>query len=346
MGSVFTPKTTKAEIIAAYEALEQENEKLRDKLSKFMPVSDDGSTSSDADISTVATALQSLQPQIGNAFGGYQNAVADELTRLKSLQLQFQGEVEQLQQLYGITFESGTTLGNLVTQFDKLTSEQHEREQEAAILYENEASDREIAWADECARREAAHIQSDEDYDTALLRDEEEYQYARKQIETRDEDEEELQAKAFQVELTNLKKSYEDRWKADQKALTEREEACRKLSNERQTLETKLQNEIKAATAMGENIARKQATHTARIVSSEHKAQISQKEIEIVSKREDIASNNREIERLQQLLNKINADNQALSSAALTSLSAASVKAAEVAERIAMEHARSTSGKR
>lgn len=343
---MITAKATKSEILAEYKILERENERLTKQLEQFTTASKTGKKADEADITSVANALQDLQGQLGNAVGWYQNAVANELSQIKELEEALSVEISDLQTLHGIDFTPGQTLGQLILKYEEQVEANQEEHNAVLQTIENDVMARDAAWETECQEHEIEVQQSAEDWTLARQRDEEQYKYTRLRSEAQQKDEDQQIEKDFEISLMTMRGEFEKRWQEQSAALAAREEACRNLAEEAAALALKLEKAVKSATAEGEAIARRNASIAARNASAEHNSVSQQKDIELRAVDADAERNDREIARLQSVLNKINSDNQALSASALNSASSGARQAAEVAERIALEHARSSSGKR
>lgn len=336
----FPPKATKALIIAEYRTLERQCVDLQQQLDKYVSPSKTAGSADESDISAVAEALKGLQGSIRNAVGGYQNAVANELLKLRELNEELAQELVGLKSLHEIELNGGSTLGLLVQRYDEVVQRSHRQQKQAQQEAETANIARLDAWNEEQQQRNRVKMQQEEDWNTQAAREAEEYKYTRARVESSDKDEDEQAQKAFEAEVAKFKSRFEKKWETREQELEDRETTYEKLVDEAKTLQVRIEKGLKAATAEGENIAKRNMSQLSRITSTEHKAELDQREIELRSLKHDSTRNEGTIHQLQEQLDNITKDNQTLSQGALNSANSGARQALEVAERIAMEQAR------
>lgn len=267
-------KNTKAEILAAYKEIEEQNKLLESEIKqvqkqmtvKRSPDLPPKSKStivegSNTDILNTIESLQRIKAGFGGAVSQLSQNLITKATQSEQINLAIANQKLELKNLHQLEKIDESTIDLLIAQyqtdaekFDREYQQQHQQDkQEIEILKqawakEQEAHGRAIAARNESDRKNRQREQEEYQYNLDLERDLDEEKY-----------EQEKQLK--QQELAEIRYLLEQQWQQKEAEIAKREHEQAQIAAKVAAFEEQLRNKIKQATEEGKGIG----THQAKI---------------------------------------------------------------------------------
>lgn len=332
----FGPKTTKAELIEAYTDLEREYTRLEETVLAFQ----EGSTVPDSAIK----ALKAYESVIREALSKELVAVSDGLSEIASLSAVLPKEIDELQKFWGVSFDDEETVWSLLQDYQELCAGidrkkqvlADQRDQELKELNTKASRDLED-WTE---RVNLNRLNRDKDLSRFIAEKKYEIETRKEIRELRKKEE----GKEFEKSLRASWAENAGVYASKNEALEERRAACMRVANELSEKKRILQEKLEAAKSEALSEAAKAAKYKESKVAAEFESQHQRLKVNIQALENTINRNNRKIVDLQNRLGVISTNVQTLSQTSLNTSARGASKALEVAERIALEQAKVSSG--
>ena len=278
-------KNTKAQILAAYERLCVEHERLQARHKQSLqeidtlkekgrlehqasaitpPVADQkpapkrATPETGPTIGTILDELATLRAGFGGALNELSSQLSAEITTLEALRRHIQEKKARLEELHGIT-TTENALDELIQAYEeKSRTFEDQLTQKRQAFEENMAQKRE-GWAREQKAHSQAIKERDERLKTDRKRDAQEYKYNLDVERKLDAERYEQEKRARYRELEASISAKEQTWAERENAIAEQEQICRDLKTEIESLAKKLEAAIRQADKEGAEVARKEA---------------------------------------------------------------------------------------
>ena len=267
-------KNTKAEILAAYKKIEEQNKSLKSEIKqvqkqatlKRSPSIPPESKSKivergNADILNTIESLQRIKAGFGSAVSQLSENLITKATQSEQIERAIATQKLELKNLHQLEQVDESTIDLLIVQyqtdaekFDREYQQQHQKDrQEIETLKQ--------AWAkeqEEYARAIAARNESDR---KNRQREQEEYQYNLDLERDLDEERYEQEKQLKQQKLAETRYLLEQQWEQKEAEIAKREHEQAQIAAEVAAFEEQLRNRIKQATESGKGIG----THQAKV---------------------------------------------------------------------------------
>jgi hypothetical protein len=280
MSASINSKSTKADILEAYEALKKEKAAIEAENRKFnkevktaitAPINTNPNPPEKKQetlsmnsplpksISQTIDNLDNLQVGFGSAVSNLSEQLINEAYKLEEIQEDVTIEIDELRELHEIEEISEDTLDELIEEYQETAKTCTE---EFAVLQENLSQQLQEArqnWQKEIDNhsREVREVQ--EAQQKADKRDNEEYHYNLKQERTIDTEEYEQNKKSLYKELEEAKKEREKQWTEREENISKQEKEYAEAKQKVEEFEKKLEENIKNGEHNGKNIGNYQA---------------------------------------------------------------------------------------
>lgn len=288
-------KSTKAEILAAYQELEKAKLELENQLkAEKTNLSSEKKTVttektvinqpkkvnentgkpmniSQNNISQIIENLESLQISFRGAVSQLSEELIAEASTLEKLQTDIEKEIDELRELHDLETIEDNTLDELIKNYQ--TSEKNfilEYEQREETL-QQELDNLKKEWQQEQENKIREINNRNSNYNTNKQREEEEYNYNLQLERQLAQENYEQEINNLYKELEEIKQQQEKEWEEREKALAEKEKQYEEAKQKVREFEDKLNSEIKKAKEEGKAIG----TYQGKV-----KADLRQKEIE------------------------------------------------------------------
>ncbi|MEB3162923.1 MAG: hypothetical protein VKK80_06815 [Prochlorothrix sp.] len=328
-----TSKSTKAEILDAYEQLLKDQKALQSQL-KTAQKQVDQAVASSANLPTVASpsplspaspvsspilhpseTMVSLTPslldfpaiidrlnQLPLQFRSAANALSEqmvtELTQLQAIQSEIQAEVEGLETLHDLTEIHEGSLEELIQRYEVSSKELEASFQARKDELEQSLADAQKAWQEEQANHHRSVSDRDQDTRTQTQREAEEYRYNLDLNRKLDQETYEQAQQDLERELAELQEAQEQQWSTREAALAAREAEWADLQSKVAALPTELAEAIRKAKEEGKGIAQYQAKIKSDLAAKEMEGQKRSYELRIQALESTINSQNQRLESL------------------------------------------------
>ncbi|MBK4732351.1 hypothetical protein JJD41_21135 [Oxynema sp. CENA135] len=324
MAKKINSRSTKAEILEAFEELKKEKSSLESQLKKTEkekkeiasnPLAAAQQTTPSAEVKPKMNApktakdkmhqtiesLQLLQLGFGSAVSELSEQLTAEASKLSELQASVSEEIEELEALHELEVEENT-LDTLLEsyqerskQFDsELTQQRETLEQQIQDLNKNWKKEKETHTR-EIQERNREHQQSQQ-------RDEEEYRYDLQLARDLDKEEYEQRKQALYQELEEARETQEKEWEEREKAIAEREKQQAEAKAKVEAHEKELETNIKNGKDNGRNIGNYQAKVAADLRAKEVEGATRSYELRINSLQQSIQNQEARIQSLNKQL--------------------------------------------
>ena len=271
-------KNTKAEILAAYKALEKENQSLQTNFARSKTNQQNNNASSSAKSIKLETAKTIVSPQIvqediiktikylddlqrgfGSSVSHLSAQLIAEATTLAEIKNLIHEEQEQLKELHDLSTIEEDTINSLLKQYQ--TS--HEAFAEEFEL-ESESKNQEIAklvqtWEKEKELHDREIKIKKEERKKAKQRSTEEYQYQLDLARDIDEENYEQSKQSKYQELAAHRQELEEQWQAKEQAIAQTEQQYQEAQQQIIEFEEKLRKKVKQGEEEGKAIGTYQA---------------------------------------------------------------------------------------
>jgi chromosome segregation ATPase len=345
----FTSRSTKQEILKAYNELAKELKQLSkssggaaaasETVSSAEDPEDTPVTTGQASIETIIRDLTGIRARLGESVGGLQQQLLSEATRLQALHEEIDEHTAHLRQLHGIEVGEDT-LRELVRRYIDTQKQGDETYAQRKQAVEAEHEAKKAAWKKE--QEEHARVaKEDEDAQfKSRKREADEYGYETDRRHKADADALAQTKKQQQAELDALKEQHDRAWAEREKELAAREKEYADLRARAGAFPKDLEAAIAKAEAEGTGIAKRQAKIASDLQQKENDGKRRVYELKIHALDETIAKQNEQIAELSKQLATALKQAQDLAIKAIDGASNSSSFAA--VKEIALEQAKTT----
>ena len=275
----FTNKSTKQEIIEAYNELAQELKDLKEKAPKSArsaptpaaesaPAAASNQENSPVTFDDLTRDLDSIRTRFGDAASALQHNLLRESGRLEDLRAEIAGYTEHLKSLHGIEV-GDDTLRELVRRYLETQRAADEAFAARRRKVEEELEGRKAGWKKQQEEHARAAAEADAAAKTARARDAEEYGYKTTQGRKADADALAQEKKRLQAELDALQEVKTTQWNEREQDVARREQEYAELKAKSTSFPKDLEAATNKAEAEGMAIARRQAKIAADLAQKE-----------------------------------------------------------------------------
>lgn len=278
-----TARSTKAEILQAFEELQSEKSALESQVKQLnkevktilpqppkvteIPPQETIKAQKNmnqtkliqADIAQTLKNLEQLQIGFGSAASQLSEQLIKEASILEELNTAVNGELEQLETLHNLDEIDDTTLDSLIESYQETSKEFTTEYNEQQESLNQELQDLKKAWQKEQEIHNRIIKERNENHLKARQRDEAEYEYNLELERNLDQENYEQEKKQLYAELEEARLTQEKAWKEREKAIAEREKQYAEAKQKVEEFEVKKQENIKNGKDNGRNIGHYQA---------------------------------------------------------------------------------------
>lgn len=347
-------RNTKAEILAAYNALVKEKAALEADLKQAQRDLKTAAKAAPAKSAAVSAAalptttsvsvmikkLTALQNQSSGTISQLSEALTRDAVGLRELQEEVTEESGQLAELHELTELTDGTLETLVQEYEDSAEEFSETLEAEQERLEDEWTALQQAWQTEQEEYRRTVMERDRNHVTARDRAKEEYQYQLELARDLDQESYEEQQSAQHRELEEQRETREREWKEREEALAEREKDYRELKEKVDAHEDKLKKEKKRGEEVGRGIAKRQTQVKADLRAKEIEGETQRYELQVQLLQTNLESEEEQIEQLNQQLEAVLNQVQDLAVKAIEG--AANEKSLQAVKDIALEQAKTS----
>ncbi|HEY8375824.1 MAG TPA: hypothetical protein VIK91_05005 [Nannocystis sp.] len=299
----FTSKSTKQEILDAYNELAKELKELKEKApakaarAAAEPAAPSAAPSAPAQENTAVSFddltrdLDNIRTRFGDAASALQQQLLREAARLEGLRAEIAGYTEHLRTLHAIEVGDDTTR-ELVRRYLETQRGADEAFAARRRKIEEELDARKAAWKKQQEERARAVLEAEAAAKLARTREAEEYEYRTRRAREADADALAQEKKRLQAELDGLQEAKTAEWNEREEAIAAREKEYAELKAKAESFPKELEAAINKAEAEGMAIARRQAKIAADLAAKEFEGkrkvqELKIHELEAISKKHD-----------------------------------------------------------
>lgn len=308
----FTNRSTKQEILKAYNELAKELKQLQGSPaasagSPASPPSDSDDSEElpvsqgPANIETIIRDLVGVRARLGESVSGLQQQLLGEATRLGELQSSIVGNTKHLRELHGIEVGEDT-LRELVRKYIDTQKGGDEVFASRKATAEAELEAKKLAWKKEQEEHARTSKEGEESGARARKRSADEYTYELERGHKADADGLAQAKKLQQAELDLLKENSDRAWAEREKELAAREKEYADLKAKANAFQKDLEGAIQKAEAEGTGIAKRQAKIAADLQQKENDGKRRVYELKVHALEETIAKQNEQLSELSKQL--------------------------------------------
>lgn len=345
-------KSTKVEILAAYDELVKEKIALKSQLDKLakeaaIPVKEKSTPEPKPDMNQSSTvqkmnfvidSLGKIQLGVGSAVSELSEQLTTEASKLQEIRCNVAVETEQLQTLHKLQKINDDTLEILIKSYEdnsKTFAEEFSKSKEAL---EQEILTQIKAWDKEQEENKTAVKERNETQNKARQREGTEYKYnleLQRKLET---EEYEQTQKNLYKELEEFQQAQEKQWMEREKAIAEREKQFAEAKAKVEAFPKEKETTLKKATEEGKGIAHYQAKIKADLYAKEVEGQKRFYEQRVQSLEQTIQNQEG---RIQSLAKQLEATLKQVQDLAVKAIEgAANVNSYQTVKEIALEQAK------
>jgi len=285
MAEQVSMKNTKAQILAAYEQLCAEHERLQARHKQSLqeidalkeksgfepqtgaitppvaaqePVTERATPETGSTIGTILEELATLRAGFGGALNDLSSQLSAEVTTLVALRRQIQEKKTRLAELHDIT-ATENALDELIQAYEKESRAFQDQLTQQRLAFEQKMAQKQEEWAQEQQAHTQAIKERDERLKTERQRNTQEYKYDLDMERKLDDERYELERRARYRELEAFVTATEQTWGEREDAIAEREQICQDLKTEVESLARTLEAAVKQADKEGTEVARQEA---------------------------------------------------------------------------------------
>lgn len=279
MAKRLTTRNTKAEILAAYEALAEEKKQVESALKQSRrspqgegtrsPAPEPSSASEPVPVQgeraqvieeseTPIAQLKQVQLQFGGFVHQLSQALSQEASQFSEVSGAIQAEQERLGELYEIETLDETTLSQLIETYleeSKQFSDEFAQEQERL---QEDLEQQQWDWLKEQEDWQRSFDDEQQQLELNWQRDEQEYSYQQQQQQQLDEEAYQQQQQQQYRRLGEMREEQERLWRDQEAALAEREQEFEDLSRKVEQFPSQRDEQIEMGKRQGEAIAHHQ----------------------------------------------------------------------------------------
>ncbi|MFK0732108.1 MAG: hypothetical protein ACFKPT_13600 [Gloeotrichia echinulata GP01] len=351
-----TDKSTKAEILQAYEELAKEATAVKSQLNQALKENQSVTTVTQEKpkeelkqtMNKPSTIQQKMNSTIESlakiqlGFGSAANELSEQLTtqasKLEQIREAVENEVDQLARLHNLEI-SEDILDTLIKSYeDNSKAYQEEFSQRQEILLQ-EIDEQRKTWAKEQEEKNREIKERDANINKNRQRDEAEYKYNLELQRKLQRDEYEQQQKALNKQLEEFQQETEKQWSEREKIIAEREKQFEEYKTKVETFPKDKEAAIKKATEEGKGIAHYQAKIKSDLYGKEVEGQKRFYEQRLQSLEQTITNQETRIQNLSKQLESALKQVQDLAVKAIEGT--ANVNSYQAIKEIALEQAKS-----
>ncbi|TVQ46416.1 MAG: hypothetical protein EA365_05265 [Gloeocapsa sp. DLM2.Bin57] len=271
-------KSTKAQILEAFEELKQEKQGIEKQLKQLQqqpkvspPQPSQPPETMTTNLNDTLANLEQLKLSFGGTVSNLSEQLITEATSLGKLQTALTQEKAQLTELYELEEITEDTLDELIIEYQNSAKafELELREQSETLL--QEIQDLRLAWSKEKETHNREVKGRNEDYEKEKRREAEEYNYNLELELTLSQEEYEQTKNALYQELADIRQQQEKAWQEREKAIAESEAKYTEVKQQVEAFPAELEAKKKKGQEEGKGIG----TYQAKV-----KTDLRQKEIE------------------------------------------------------------------
>ncbi|ACK64412.1 conserved hypothetical protein [Rippkaea orientalis PCC 8801] len=352
-------KSTKVQIMEAYEELQEEKATLEAKLKQLEKTQTKTLTTPqpqetpktqaenkpmktpiyvDNNIILIIENLEKLQTNFGSAVSNLSEQLITEASSLEDLQDIFTEELEQLNELHDLETVEDDTLDTLIQSYEASSKTFQEELNQQKNTLEKQVEELQKAWVKEKETHQIETQERDQNHLKTKQRDEEEYQYNLQLERNLDQETYEQQKKALYQELADIKSSQEKQWKEREESIAKREKDYQEVKLKADNLEQELDSKIKQAKEQGKGIGIYQAKIKADLRNKEIEGEKQNYQLRIAALEQTL--NNQEV-RIQSLTQQLEASLKQVQDLAVKAIEGTSNRSSfEAMKEIALEQAK------
>jgi hypothetical protein len=324
-------KSTKAEILAAYQELAQEKSNLQKQVESFKkeiqvqqkalenpknivantPVksapkpseySSLNSMNKINNIEQVIHNLEHLQIGFGSAVSQLSEQLITEASSLEKLENNIQSELNQLQELHDLETIEDETLNTLLTTYSESTKSLFDEYNQRQETLGQELDTAKKEWLKEQENKQRELKIRNDNYNKNKQRENEEYQYNLTLIRQLDQETYEQELNQLYKALDEARQQQEKIWENREKDVSNREKEYAIAKQKVEEFEAKLETEIKKAKEEGKGIGNYQAKIKTDLRHKEIEGETQNYQLRIQALESTILSNENRLNNLSQQL--------------------------------------------
>lgn len=320
MAARVTAKSTKAEIIEAFEELKKEKTALETQLKKLEKEkkSEPEPTTSkvtekegDRKIMNITTQntinqtiqiLEKLQVGFGSAVSNLSEQLITEATALEELQFDVSEELQELEELHEIELVEENTIDVLTQEYEESAKAFEEEIGQQRETLEQQIQTLKKTWQKEQETHLSQVKERNENHQKLRQRDEEEYWYNLELERDFREEEYQQNKKNLYKELEEARQAQEKLWKQREETIAEKEKQYTEAKQKVEDFEKELEQKIKQAKEEGKGIGTYQAKVRTDLRAKEIEGEKRNYELRIESLAQTIGTQQTRIQNLTQQL--------------------------------------------
>ncbi len=371
MAKQFNAKSTKNEILDAYNDLASDNTSLakqinalnkeldnlrkeKNSLETAIKKTDSKETNKEANknttseekphtsnlnytIATIINELKQLRPGFSKAVSELSDKLTSEATTLEQLRKTSTSEQERLKTLYQIETIEGT-LEQLITSYQEKSKAYSQELKEKQIVFQEEMLNKRTTWNKEQEEHTTQIKERDANNKKSQDRDQTEYTYSLTQARNLEKDTYEQQKKSLEKELQDLKEAKEKEWFKREETISNEEKQYEEAKTKVEEFPKELEAAIKKAKQEGSGIAYHQAKVKSDLVAKEVEGKKRVYELKIQALEETIAKQAAQVASLSSQLTTVLKQGQELAIKAIEG--AANESTFQAVREIAIEQAK------
>jgi hypothetical protein len=347
-------KSSKAEILAAYKALEKQQKlyeaAIRQQDKSNLAANSSGDSMSkpetetgqgqnkNSDLAKTIQSLEKIQGSFGGAVSNLSEQLIAEATELEAVKIAIAAETQDLENLYQLTDIDESTIDFLLDQYQasskKFTAEYEQ--QQGTDRQEIEALKQK--WSKEKLAHDKQFASRIEEYDKNRQREQAEYQYNLKLERDLDESEHAQQQKLKQQALAEILQQREQQWQQQETEIAQQEQEYAMAAAKMIAYESQLQDKVKQGTEEGKGIGTYQAKVKTDLREREMEGERQNYQLRIESLEQTIKH---QASRIENLSRQLDSSLQQVQNLAVKAIEGASNRnSLEAVKAIAMEQAK------
>ncbi len=324
--ATISSKSTKAQILKAYQELEKEKKEIEQKLKtseqevvKLQKQSASatttgksslkektvvkvvGNTTKVENIEGIILNLEGIEKGLGKAMSEVANKLTVEAETLAELTKDINEEKEQLGKLYDLEV-GNDVLDQLIVDYENSKATFEEESSKTRKTFEEDIAEKRKTWQKDQEVHYRKTSERDEESRKSQEREREEHEYGLELERSLKDDEYDQKKKQLQLELDELREERENGWAAEEKALKEQEDEFYEYKVKFEEIPDKLDKAIKRAEAEGKSVIERDAKEKAELLAKETESENKIFELTIESLDNTIKSQNSRITSLSKQL--------------------------------------------
>jgi hypothetical protein len=349
-------KSTKTEILAAFQQLEQEKAELLAKIKKIqsektpapIPVKNppekppviQQNISSKFDIQQTISSLENLQISFGSSVSNLSERLITEATKLVQIKTTLASEIDDLKALHNIETITDVTLDDLIQEYENTAKNQTEELNLQAENLELQLLELQQNWQKQKENHQREIQKRNDNYQKEKTRNEQEYQYNLAQIRLISEEEFDQQKARLYKELAEAKQQQEKLWQQREESVHKKEREYAEAQQKVTEFEEQLRAKIKQGEGEGKGIGNYQVKVKTDLRNKEIEGERRNYQLRIANLEDTIANHQERIDNLSHQLESALRQVQDLAVKAIEGTS--NRNSYEAMKEIALEQAKNT----